>query len=257
MSLLSLCALPRTLSRSARARLAPSARWAVRAAALLPTGSSSCIAARCAPQQMSWREYHVNGNEVKTGSTIKWEGKTWLVLGSAVNMRGRAHTTYNIDLKDVGSNSKISIKVRPADKIEVIELQTVRMNFLYRQGNTLYFMDPVSFEQVELDASLAPGKSAHYLIENSSTLLTRDGDTFVKIQVPEKVVCTVAETHASRGATKVNDHGGKEARLTNGLTVIVPNYIENGQHIVVNTANDTFTGKSEVPPEPEVEKVFQ
>jgi len=48
--------------------------------------------------------------------------------------------------------------------VSVIEMQTVRMNFLYRQGNTLFFMDPTTFEQVELDSSLAPGHQAHYLI---------------------------------------------------------------------------------------------
>ena len=115
-------------------------------------------------------------------------------------------------------------------------------------------MDPVSFEQVELDASLAGGKAAQYLIENSSTALVRDGDTFVRIVVPEKVVCTVESTGAARA--KVNDAGGKDAKLTNGLTITVPNHIESGQHIVVNTANDSFVSKSEAPPAPEVEKTY-
>lgn len=43
-------------------------------------------------------------------------------------------------------------------------MQTVRMNFLYRQGSVMFFMDPVSFEQIELDVSLAPGNAAYYLI---------------------------------------------------------------------------------------------
>jgi elongation factor P len=133
-------------------------------------------------------------------------------------------------------------------------MQTVRMNFLYRQGNTLFFMDPSSFEQVELDASLAPGKSAHYLIENSSTALVRDAENFVKLILPDKAVCTVESTSPAR--VKVNDAGGKDAKLTNGLTILVPNYIENGQHIIVNTSNDLFVGKSDTPPMPEEEKTF-
>lgn len=128
------------------------------------------------------------------------------------------------------------------------------MNFLYRQGNTLFFMDPVSFEQIELDASLSGDRSANYLIENSSTALTRDGDTVVKIVVPEKAVCTVESTSQARA--KVNDAGGKDAKLTNGLTISVPNHIEAGQHIVVSTATNTFVSKSDTPPEPEVEKVY-
>lgn len=88
--------------------------------------------------------------------------------------------------------------------------------------------------------------------ENSSTGLVRDGDNFVRIVVPEKAVCTVESTSAARKT--VNDTGGKEAKLTNGLTVMVPNYIENGQHIVVNTANDAFVSKSEVPPAPEADR---
>lgn len=137
----------------------------------------------------------------------------------------------------------------------VIEMQTARYNFLYRQGTSLFFMDPTSFEQVELDASLAPGRSAQYLIENSSIALVKDGDLFVGIKVPEKIVCTVESTQAAR-TKQTNDTTGKEAKLTNGITIFVPNHIEVGQHIIVNTSNDTFTGKSDTPPEPEKEKEF-
>ena len=48
------------------------------------------------PLYQAQRAYNVNGNEVKAGSTIKWEGKTYVVLETVVNMRGRAHTTYNV-----------------------------------------------------------------------------------------------------------------------------------------------------------------
>ena len=137
----------------------------------------------------------------------------------------------------------------------VIEMVTTRYNYLYRQGNSLFFMDPVSFEQHELDAGLAPGKSAHYLIENSSIGLVRDGETFVKIVVPEKIVCTVESTQPAR-IKQTNDAGGKDAKLTNGLTILVPNHVETGQHIIVNTANDTFVSKSDAPPAPEPEKLF-
>ena len=116
-------------------------------------------------------------------------------------------------------------------------------------------MDPVSFEQIELDASLAPGKSAYYLIENSSIALVKDGDTFVGIKVPEKIVCTVESTQAAR-TKQTNDVSGKEAKLTNGLTILVPTHIEQGQHVLVNTATDTFVSKSDAPPAPEAEKTF-
>lgn len=157
-----------------------------------------------------------------------------------------------LELKDVTSGSRISVKVRPADKVEVIEMQTVRFNYLYRDGNTLFFMDPVSFEQVELDASLTAGRHAGYLLENSSVQLVRNGETFVKIVVPEKVVCTVASTSAP--TKQQNDTGGKQAKLTNGITVTVPLWIENGTHIVVNTNDNAYVSKSDVPPAPEVEK---
>ena len=135
-------------------------------------------------------------------------------------------------------------------------MTTVRMNYLYRQGNSLFFMDPVSFEQVELDVGLLPReRSAGYLIENSSTALKRNGDTFVSIHVPEKVVCTVEDTPSGR-VKQVNDTSGKEARLTNGLIVQVPNFIENGAHVIINTATDAYVGKSDTPPAPEVEQQY-
>lgn len=92
----------------------------------------------------------------------------------------------------------------------------------------------------------------HVLSEGSSTGLVRDGDAIVKINVPEKVVCTVESTSSSRG--KVNDAGGKDAKLTNGLTITVPNHIEPGQHIIVSTGTETFVSKSDAPPAPEPEK---
>lgn len=136
-------------------------------------------------------------------------------------------------------------------------MTAVRMNYLYRQGNSLFFMDPVNFEQVELDASLMVRgeKAAAYLIENSSVQLKKDQETFVSIHLPEKVVCTVLDTPTGR-VKQVNDSAGKEAKLSNGLTVQVPNFIENGTHVIINTETDTYVGKSEVPPAPEVEKQY-
>ena len=123
------------------------------------------------------------------------------------------------------------------------------MNFLYRQGGQLVFMDPVSFEQVELSAALCGRESrANYLIENSSVVLTRNGDMFVKISVPEKAVCTIESTATSKPG-KVNDGAGKDAKLTNGLTVQVSAFLENGAHIIVNTDTDAYVGKSEHSPQ--------
>jgi len=189
---------------------------------------------------------------VKVGQTIKWEGKTCSVLSTTVSAKGRGHTTYLIEMRDINSGNKSQVRLRPADKVELRELQQVKMNFLYRQGSTLFFMDPTSFEQVELSVDLASGKAGYYLIDNSSVVLKKDGDQFVSIQVPEKVVCTVQETAQPRKT--VNDPSGKEALLTNGQRISVPHFIENGQHIVVNTATETYVGKSEVPPEPEEDR---
>lgn len=176
-------------------------------------------------------------------------------------MRGRAELGSRASRSGFSARSRALPPLLPAPCLSrvcaVIEMTTVRMNFLYRQGNSLFFMDPVSFEQVELDVSLLPRgeKAAGYLIENSSIVLKKNDEAFVSIHVPEKVVCTVADTPSGR-TKQVNDTGGKEAKLTNGLTIMLPSFIENGTHIIVNTETDAYVGKSDVPPAPEVETKY-
>lgn len=178
-----------------------------------------------------------------------------------------------IDLKDVASTSKISIKVRPADKIEgecyncticlsidcallssllcvcvcaasVIELEVEKLNYLYADESVLHFMHPTTFDQIEIDRSLI-GDRCLYLVENSGVVVRMNKGQYVSIQVPEKAVCTIATTQPRR--TGVNE-GFKDATLTNGKVIKVPTFLESGTHVWVNTATDEYLSKADGPP---------
>jgi elongation factor P len=155
-------------------------------------------------------------------------------------------TVVQLELKHVSSGSRVSVKVRPADKIDVVELRKDRARLLYRQSGNLVLMDPVSFEQFEVSDTLAGGR-AHYLRDNTMVGLVREGDTVLKIVVPDKLVCTVLETS---GDTKNSaaDGGYKVAKLDIGTNVSVPMYVANGMHIVVNTTTNSYAQKSDKPP---------
>jgi elongation factor P len=172
--------------------------------------------------------------ELRAGNLIEWDKRVWRVLKSHhVHVGGRGGAFMQIEMKDIESGTKRNERIRTEDKIERAYVEQRAMQYLFSDGANYVFMDHETFEQLTLPDELLEGQSG-YLIPNIDVQVNFHNDRPIGVQLPPTVTLTVAETEPNlKGATATGSF--KPARTGTGITVMVPQFVTEGERINVNT----------------------
>ncbi|MEN2998296.1 MAG: elongation factor P [Brevinematia bacterium] len=131
-------------------------------------------------------------------------------------------------------------RFNPADKVEVLDVQTVKCAFSYKDQDTFYFMDETTYEQYEIRSSVL-GKFGNFLKENDEVeVIVYDGRA-ISVNKPEKIKVKVEQTgEVSSGTDK---SVWKPALIEGGIEIMVPGFIKTGDTIVIDTEKFEYVGR--------------
>lgn len=178
----------------------------------------------------------VNGNEIRPGHVLEHKNGIWTVVKVDHVKPGKGGAFAQAELRNLRNGSKLNERFRSADKVERIRLDQRSQQFLYRDVDTLHFMDNETFEQLELSADLL-GDREPFLQDGMAVSVEFYGDEALRVELPQKVECNISYTEpVVTGQTAANSY--KPAELENGVRVSVPPFIAPGDAIIVNT--ETF-----------------
>ena len=185
----------------------------------------------------------VEAINLRSGMVFEKDGKLIKVLEANHHKPGKGNTVMQMKLADVRAGSIVQTTMRPSEKVELAMVDKKQAQYLYRQDDLLCFMDLETYEQYELAASLLENELP-YLIENLQVQLDFCNGELIGIQLPGTVELTVTETEPTiKGATAAS--GGKPATMETGLVVTVPDFIQTGEKLVINTANGTYKQRAD------------
>ncbi|MEL6218622.1 MAG: elongation factor P [Pseudomonadota bacterium] len=175
----------------------------------------------------------INGNEIRRGNIIEHNGGLWVAVKTDHVKPGKGGAFAQVELKNLRNGSKLNERFRSADKVERVRLEQKDQQFLYETDGMLTFMDNETFEQIELPADLL-GDGRPFLQDGMTVTIEYYEEEALSVTLPERVTCTVAETEpVVKGQTAANSY--KPAVLDNGVRVMVPPFIAQGEAIVVST----------------------
>ena len=127
-------------------------------------------------------------------------------------------------------------------KFEKANINKQNVQYLYNTGDTYFFMNMDNYEQLELSSDQV-GDNKNYLIENMNVYVILYEGELLGIDLPDKVEFTVVETEpAVRGNTTNN--ALKDATVETGLVVKVPMFIDQGEKILVTTADGKYSSRA-------------
>jgi elongation factor P len=153
-----------------------------------------------------------------------------------------ANTLYKVRYASLITGQKLDQTYKGNDALEEMIVDKRRVSFLFQDQALYTFMDSENYEQYELSAD-ALGDQAQWLVdglENISVLL-RDGHPLC-IELPQTIDLEIVETApAIKGATATNRN--KPATLSNGVSVLVPEYMAAGEIIRVNTDSGQYMSR--------------
>jgi elongation factor P len=133
------------------------------------------------------------------------------------------------------------ITFRSGDKVDKPDLEVREMQFLYREGEELIFMDLTSYEQLHIGESSTGGK-AGYLKESSVVQMLLYNGAPLDIELPASIILEVTDTEPGvKGDTVSNVT--KTATVETGLVIQVPIFINTGDKVKVDTRSGAYLGR--------------
>ena len=186
----------------------------------------------------------VQAINLKKGMIFSQDGKLIRVLQANHHKPGKGNTVMQMDLRDVRSGAVVHKTMRPTEKVDLVELVKKNAQYLYGEGDSYTFMDTETYEQYEISSEQL-GDDRLYLVPNIEVSLEfADNNELIGIELPATVELTVAETQPGiKGATVTGS--GKPATMETGLVVQVPDFINAGEKLVINTSEGTYKSRAQ------------
>ena len=132
----------------------------------------------------------------------------------------------------------LNIMIKAAEKAS---LEETKFNYLYEDENNYFFMEPKTFEQVEIKKEIV-GEQGKLLTENLEVTVSFYNENPISIELPNQVKCKIETTDvALKGQTVSSSY--KPAILDNGLNIQVPPFIESGDEVIIDTRNLEYVKK--------------
>ena len=183
----------------------------------------------------------ITANEIKPGMIIEHKNDYWNVLKTQHVKPGKGGAFNQVELKSVVKGTKLNERFRSSETIEKASVEETSFNYLYDDENNYFFMDPKSFEQIEIKKDII-GEKGKLLTENLEVTVSFYNEKPISIDLPNQVNCKIESTDAAlKGQTVSSSY--KPAILDNGLSIQVPPFIEAGDEVVVDTRNLEYVKK--------------
>jgi len=180
----------------------------------------------------------IDSGELRKGITIEMEEKLYQVLDYQHIKMGRGSAQVRLKLRDIRSGHTIERTFQASEKFTRARLDSRTMQYLYKDGDSYYFMDEETFEQMPIDASQL-GDSINYLKEGMSLEISSYKGEVIDVELPVAVELQVIETGPGfKGDTATA--GNKPAKLETGITIQVPLFINNGDTIKIDTRTGDY-----------------
>ena len=183
----------------------------------------------------------INAGEIRVGMLLEHKNDLWQVLKTQHVKPGKGGAFAQVEMKSVNKNTKLNERFRSSETVEKASLDEINFNFLYEDENNYFFMDPKSFDQIEIKKDLV-GEKGKLLTENLEVTVNFYNEKPISINLPNQVTCKIDTTDAAlKGQTVSSSY--KPAVLNNGLNIQVPPFIESGDEIIVDTRNLEYVKK--------------
>tara|TARA_B100000963_G_scaffold3014_1_gene2289 strand:- start:2824 stop:3384 length:561 start_codon:yes stop_codon:yes gene_type:complete len=183
----------------------------------------------------------INASEIRVGMLLEYKNDLWQVLKTQHVKPGKGGAFAQVEMKSMNKNTKLNERFRSSETVEKASLEEINFNYSYEDENNFFFMDPSSFEQIQIKKDII-GQKGKFLTENLEVTISFYNDEPISLDLPNQIKCKINSTDAAlKGQTVSSSY--KPATLENGLNIQVPPFIETGDEIIIDTRNLEYVKK--------------
>jgi len=183
----------------------------------------------------------INATEIRVGMILEYKNDLWEVLKTQHVKPGKGGAFAQIEMKSLNKNTKLNERFRSSETVEKATLEETKFNFLYEDDTDYYFMNPKTFDQINIKKNIV-GKKGKMLTENLEVSINFYNENPLSVDLPNQITSKVETTDAAlKGQTVSSSY--KPATLDNGINIQVPPFIQSGDEIIVDTRSIEYVKK--------------
>jgi elongation factor P len=184
----------------------------------------------------------LSANQIRPGMLIEFEGDVYYVMESIHRTPGNLRAFMQVKMRSIRTNTQIERRFSSFDKVDRVALENHRMQYLYKEGDNYFFMNTENYEQVQLNTGEL-GDAANFLLPDTVIDVQFYEEKPIGVDLPKMMDFKVIETEPSiKGQTAASSY--KPAKIETGLTIKVPQFVNEGDMIRVDPVTHEYLGKS-------------
>ena len=184
----------------------------------------------------------INAGNIQKGMYLIFRGEPHLVTKADFMSPGKGSAVMRTKLKSVKSGNVIEFTYKTNEIVEIADMEKKEMDYLYRDGDDLVFMNSKTFDQASVPLSLVEDQFG-YLIPNLKCWVMFYKGEPIGVTLPPNVVLTVTESPDEVAGNRINAPK-KNVKVDTGITVQAPIFIKVGEKIIVDTTTGEYLGRT-------------
>ena len=180
--------------------------------------------------------------DFRNGTTFEMDGNVFRVVEFQHVKPGKGSAFVRTKIKNVISGAVLEKTFNPTEKFTAAEIEKKEMQYLYDSGEALVFMDNSTYEQIEIPKSRLEWEM-QFMKENDVVTISMFNTEILGVLLPDKVELQIVECEpAVKGDTATS--ATKNAKVETGLEIRVPLFIQNGEMVLISTADGKYSGRA-------------
>ena len=179
--------------------------------------------------------------DFKNGLGLKINDKYYTIVEFQHVKPGKGGAFVRYKIRDLRTGRVIDQTCNAGTKFENVLLLTKEMQYLYNDGESFYFMDNETYDQVAVPADFIREKSVWFKENDNAQLLYADTE-LLGVEPPMFIEAEITETDPGFKGDTVQG-GTKPATIETGATLQVPMYLNQGERIKVDTRDGKFVSR--------------
>ena len=184
----------------------------------------------------------ISTNQFKNGLKILINDQPCSILEHEFHKPGKGQAVMRVKYRNLITDKVIDKTFKSGESVEQADILIREMDYLYNDGEFWFFMDPVTFEQVQVNGSIMTDAS-NWLTGQERCEVTAWNESIISVEVPSIVELKITASEPGIKGDTVSG-ASKPATLETGVVIQVPLFINEGETIKVDTRKQEYAGRT-------------
>src|SRR5438552_3974017 len=180
--------------------------------------------------------------QIRRGMVLVFAGDPCRVVEFRHHTPGNLRAMVQAKLKNLRTGNAFEHRFRAADNIEKASMETHDIEFMYKGGDTYHFMNTENYDQLEIDSEVL-GDNAQWMQPGMRIQAEYYNGSVIGIDLPNSLVLEIVDT-APVMKTATKTASTKPAKLENGVTVNVPEFVNTGEKVRVSPTTGEYMDRA-------------